>query len=193
MLFIRVCSAIIVFVPVGIVWYRRYLIDKKHTNMISLDVKNRLITKENYSPLDGSVLKLVKAEIIRRNIAYLLLTVAVFAAVTLLYALTRREVGTLYAAAVLAVFLLLFFAAKTVVELAELSSDRLIKVKAFVFRQRGFNEISVLYYDMVRMKYRVFPQKIVLRRKDEAELGSFVNLIAVKKKNRVKVIRILSF
>ncbi|MBR1823875.1 MAG: hypothetical protein IJ779_06555 [Ruminococcus sp.] len=193
MLFIRVCSAIIVFVTVGIVWYRRYLIDKKHTNMISLDVKNRLITKENYSPLDGSVLKLVKAEIIRRNIAYLLLTVAVFAAVTLLYALTRREVGTLYAAAVLAVFLLLFFAAKTVVELAELSSDRLIKVKAFVFRQRGFNEISVLYYDMIRMKYRVFPQKIVLRRKDEAELGSFVNLIAVKKKNRVKVIRILSF
>ena len=193
MLFILVCSAIIVFVPVGIVWYRRYLIDKKHTNMISLDVKSRLITKENYSPLDGSVLKLVKAEIIRRNIAYLLLTAAVFAAVTLLYALTRREVGTLYAAAVLAVFLLLFFAAKTVGELAELSSDRLIKVKAFVFRQRGFNEISVLYYDMVRMKYRVFPQKIVLRRKDEAELGSFVNLIAVKKKNRVKVIRILSF
>lgn len=193
MLFILVCSAVIILVPVGIVWYRRYLIDKKHTNMISLDVKNKLITKENYSPLDDSVLKLVKAGIIRRNIADLILTAAVFAAVALLYALTRREVGTLYASVVLVVFLLLFFVVKTVAELSELSSDRLIKVKAFVFRQRGFNEISVLYYDMVRMKYRVFPQKIVLRRKDEAELGAFVNLIAVKKKNRVKVIRILSF
>ena len=190
--FIIICWVLIIGAPVlglRLKHKREFL---KYRRRISQDVKNRLISSDNYQPVDPGILRMVKAELVRQSLVGSLLFIAVTAAVAVLFYEWRKEPEIFTVLGLLSAAVLVFFIARAAVGIIRLSSGELVKVKAFVFRRKGW-EKTVIYYDMPRMDYRFFGQNSFLMKDDQAELGSFVNLIGIKTKRRVKIIRILSF
>ena len=190
--FVIICWVIIIGAPVlglRLKHKREFL---KYRRRISQDVKNRLISSDNYQPVDPGILRMVKAETVRQSLVGTLLFTAVTAVVAMLFYIWRKETEIFAVLGLLAGAVVIFFAARAVIIIFRLSSGELIKVKAFVFRRKGW-EKTVIYYDMPRMDYRFFGQNSFLQREGQAELGTFVYLIGIKTKRRVKIILILSF
>ncbi len=168
--------------------------DKKYRRKVSLDVRKRLITAENYSVLDKNTLLLMKHDIFIRHIRSLLICLP-FMVICLLAAAFRHCEYTVYLCIVLAFAVIaVLIALKYLTEILRLSSAReFVKIKGFIFREVVGHEYSVLYYDMVKLDYRVFRQDIYLHQAASVRLGEFVNLIGIRTDRKVKIIRILSF
>ena len=187
-----VIAALGELLSIPIINFRRYRSFRKPNfrREVSLEVKKRLITADNYGSLSSDTLKLVKRDIIRNH----LVTIAVIAAFVIVLTIAA---AIMHGEPALITSILSFGAATAFMSLAyrllRLSpAGRLVKVKGFVF---GMNSsmVCVMYYDMPRMDYRIFTQNTPLRTPSAAQLGEFVNLIGVKTKRRVRIIRILSF
>lgn len=179
---------------VGIVRGIRSLRDRRDMKRVSLEVKKRLITAENYSALDSWTLSMFRREIIRRHVISFLMGAAV-AVILIIAALIDRS-GVSVIAGILLLTLLYgsFIAAVCAYNIKRVSpAGQFIKIKGFIFRSRGSYEVSVMYYDMVKLKYRIHTQDMFFRKTDNARLGDFVNLVGIRKDRRVKIIRILTF
>lgn len=169
-------------------------IERKYRRKVSLDVRKRLITAENYSVLDNNTLLLMKNDIFNRHLRALLICLPFMTIILLIAALKHCE-SIVYLSIVLAfAFIAALIIVKYLTEISRLSSAKeFVKIKGFIFREVVGNEYAVMYYDMVKLDYRVFRQDIFLHQAHSAQLGEFVTLIGVRTDKKVKVIRILSF
>lgn|GEM_PF-1352336 len=194
MIFRLIIVCLVIFgLPIGWMWYRRYRRDKEHMRKVSLEVKNHLIGNGNYAPLDMGVLRLVREEILRREVVSFFLCMAALSGFFLLIWLFKLEGAELFYFWIISAGLLVFHAARLLWEELRLPENDLIKIRGFIFRTINDDRISVLYYDMRKMKYRIFSQSIFLKRREQMELGTYVNLIGIKTKRRVRIIQVLSF
>ena len=194
MIFRLIIVCLVIFgLPIGGMWYRRYRRDKEHMRKVSLEVKNHLIGNGNYAPLDMGVLRLVREEILRREVVSFFLCMAALSGFFLLIWLFKLEGAELFYFWIISAGLLVFHAARLLWEELRLPENDLIKIRGFIFRTINDDRISVLYYDMRKMKYRIFSQSIFLKRREQMEMGTYVNLIGIKTKRRVRIIQVLSF
>ncbi len=162
--------------------------------MIDLNVKKKLISSDNYGSLSNGTLILVKKDIIRTNMLFYLITIPIFVILFIAAMYEKAGLSVIIFIVITDIIFGILFLLKALYEIGKLSfHDSLIKIKGFIFRQRGDNELSVLYYDMVKMKYCIFTQNLFFRHVDNAQLGDYVNLIGVKTNRKVKIIRILTF
>lgn len=181
--------SIIIGLPIAIMFYYNYRKECDDIKKISLDVKNSLTKKNSYSEISRETLVLVKASIIKKFI----LKTLVYAGVSFIYILlfVKREI-LLYFVAILAVALVLL-TAKTIYEYRCISNpEKLTKIIGFVFRKKGY-QLSIAYYDIQKLKYRVFYHNTFFSDADFAVPGKLVNLIGIRKKLGVHIIRLLSF
>lgn len=168
--------------------------NNKHKRMIDLNVKKKLISSDNYGSLSNETLILVKKDIIRTNMLFYLITIPIFVILFIAAIYDKSGLSVILFIIITAIIFGIMFLTKTLYEIGTLSfHDKLIKIKGFIFRQRGNNELSALYYDMIKMKYCIFTQNLFFRHTDNAQLGNFVNLIGVRTDKKVKIIRILTF
>lgn len=169
-------------------------IERKYRRKVSLDVRKRLITAENYSALDNNTLLLMKNDIFNRHMRSILICLP-FMAVCLVIAFLNHCEYTVYLCIVLAFGVIAgLIAVKYITEIIWLSpAKEFVKIKGFIFREVVGHEYSVMYYDMVKLDYRVFRQDIYLHQAGAARLGEFVTLIGVRTPKKVKIIRILTF
>lgn len=168
--------------------------NNKHKRMIDLNIKKKLISSDNYGSLSNETLILVKKDIIRTNMLFYLTTTPIFVILFVAAIYDKAGLNVILFIIITAIIFGIMFLTKTLYEIVTLSFyDKLIKIKGFIFRQRGNNELSVLYYDMTKMKYCIFTQNLFFRHIDNAQLGNFVNLIGVRTNKKVKIIRILTF
>ena len=194
MIFRLIIVCLVIFgLPIGGMWYRRYRRDKEYMRKVSLEVKNHLIGNGNYAPLDRGILRLVREEILRREVVSFFLCMAALSGFFLLIWLFKLEGAELFYFWIISAGLLVFHAARLLWEELRLPQKDLIKIRGFIFRTINDDRISVLYYDMRKMKYRIFSQSIFLKRREQMELGTYVNLIGIKTKRRVRIIQVLSF
>ena len=180
-------------IVLGIRLHHIYL-ERKYRRKVSLDVRKRLITAENYSALDNSTLLLMKNDIFNRHMRALLICLP-FMAIILLIAALKHSEPIVYLSIVLAfTFIGSLIIVKYLTEISRLSSAKeFVKIKGFIFREVVGHEYSVMYYDMVKLDYRVFRQDIFLHQAQSAHLGEFVTLIGVRTPKKVKIVRILTF
>lgn len=191
--FVIIWAVLIIAAPLGALRYIRYRRNRKYKNEISLNVKNRLISAENYGEFSGDVLRMVKSTLLRNGVIVSLLITGFFAAVIALELLGRFGSDAIICTIGAYIVILLIFAVPCILEVSRLSiPQRLIKIKGFVFRKSP-QEFSVIYYDMPKTEYRIFTQSTLLNEEKLAVPGSFVNLIGIRKKGKVRIIRILSF
>lgn len=179
-------AAVIFCAPVLFMWYRRRKAERSYLRKIDQRVKNELLSREDSNAISGDVMAMVKGHILRSHALTLLIAEVLFIGVSVL---GGGEV------LILAVTLpLIVTAVSAAVKLNSLSDGpELIKVKAFVFR-KGAWEISVAYYDMQRLEYRVFTQSTLFENIDSSiQAGKYVNLIVRRKENGYHVIRVLMF
>ncbi|MBQ8960712.1 MAG: hypothetical protein IJ071_05790 [Ruminococcus sp.] len=193
MAFLIVSALIICGLPIWVVWYRRHRMDKKHMSQISLQVKNDLIGRGNYAPLDSGIQRLVREEILRRDLTSFILCMGALALAFLVGWLLKIEGAELFYFWIIAAGILLFHIIRQVIEQLRLPKNGLVKIRGFIFRTINDDRISVLYYDMPKMKYRIFSQSLFLKRREQMELGTYVNLIGVRYKKHVRIVRVLSF
>lgn len=185
--------AVIFVTPVLAVRYIRYRRSRKYKKEISTDVKKRLISSENYGELGKDVLSAVKQTLLRNSVIESLIITGFFAVVIIAELLSKTERLAIMCTIGAYISVLLIFAVRYIFAVSRLStSQKLIKVKGFVF-QKSSQEFSVIYYDMPKMEYRIFSQSTFIRSEELAVPGNFVNLIGIRKKRKVKIIRILSF
>ncbi|MDE6789781.1 MAG: hypothetical protein K2J47_10750, partial [Ruminococcus sp.] len=117
----------------------------------------------------------------------------VYLGVSFIYILlfVKREI-ILYFVIILAV-MLIFFTVKTIYEYRRISNpEKLTKIIGFVFRKKGY-QLSIVYYDVQKLEYRIFSHNTFFSNADFAVPGKLVNLIGVRKKSKVRIIRLLSF
>lgn len=191
-----VIAGLLIIIGLPVLGLRLYHVnqDKKYRRKVSLDVRKRLITAENYSVLDNNTLLLMKRDIFIRHIRALLICLP-FMVICLAAAAFKRCEYTVYLCIILAFALIaVLIAVKYLTEIIRLSSAKeFVKIKGFIFREVVGHEYSVMYYDMVKLDYRVFRQDTFLHQAASARLGEFVNLIGIRTDRKVKIIRILSF
>lgn len=173
--------------------YIRYRRSRKYKKEISTDVKKRLISSENYGELGKDVLSAVKQTLLRNCIAESMIITGFFAVVIIAELLGKTDRLTIMCTIGAYIIVLLIFAIRYIFGILRLSTTKkLIKIKGFVFLKSS-QEFSVIYYDMPKMEYRIFTQSTFIRSEELAVPGNFVNLIGIRKKRKVKIIRILSF
>lgn len=185
--------AVIFVIPVLAVRYIRYRRNLKYKRQISLDVKNKLISSKNYGELGKEVLFAVKQTLLRNSVIESLIITGFFAFVIVAELLGKTDRITIMCTIGAYIIILLIFAARYIFAVLRLSTtEKLIKIKGFVFRKNS-QEFSVIYYDMPKMEYRIFSQRTFIKSEELAVPGTFVNLIGIRRKRKVKIIRILSF
>lgn len=186
--------AVIFIAPFGLMYYLRYRRDKAIMRKISLDVKNELLKSGSYSDISDSTLRLVRSGVIGKSIA----TAIIYIAMIILYNIAavffmKAYIGDVIIVTLMSAALLLFYAASVFVSLIRLSRrDGLIKIKGFVCRKSNYEMLTV-YYDMEKLRYRVHHCGLIFDKIHNAEPGRLVNLIAVRSRHRVRIIRILTF
>lgn len=191
--FVIIRTALIIAVPFAVLKYIRYRRNRKYKREISADVKKRLISSENYGELGKDVLSAVKQTLIRNSIVESLIITGFFAVVIIAELLRKTDRLTIMCTIGAYIIVLLIFAVRYIYGISRLSTTKkLIKIKGFVFR-RDSNGFSVIYYDIPKMEYRIFTQSTFIRSEELAVPGNFVNLIGIRQKGKVKIIRILSF
>lgn len=191
--FVIIWTALIIAVPFAVLKYIRYRRNLKYKREISLDVKKRLISSENYGELGKDVLSAVKQTLLRNCIAESVIITGFFAVVIIAELLRKNDKLTIMYTIGAYILVLLIFAVRYIFGILRLSTTKnLIKIKGFVF-QKSSQEFFVIYYDMPKMEYRIFTQGTFIRSEALAVPGNFVNLIGIRKKRKVKIIRILSF
>lgn len=181
--------SVIIGLPTALLFYFRYRKERDYIKKISLDVKNSLTKKNSYSEISKETLILVKTGIIKKFIA----KTSVYTGVSFIYIIlfVKREI-ILYFAIILAV-VLIFITVKTIYEYQRISNpENLTKIIGFVFRKKGY-WLSIVYYDLQKMDYRIFSHNTFFSNTDFAVLGKLVNLIGIRKKSKVRIIRLLSF
>ena len=191
--FVIILTALIIAMPFAVLKYIRFRRNLKYKRQISSDVKKRLITADNYSEIGKDALSAVKQTLLCRCIAESVIITGFFAVVIIVGLLSKTERLAIICTMVAYISVLLIFAVRHIFGILSLSTpQKLIKVKGFVFKKSS-QEISVIYYDMPKMEYRIFTQSTFIRSEELAVPGNFVNLIGIRRKNKVKIIRILSF
>lgn len=191
--FVIILTALIIAMPFAVLKYIRFRRNLKYKRQISSDVKKRLITADNYGEIGKDVLSAVKQTLLCRCIAESVIITGFFAVVIIVGLLSKTERLAIMCTIVAYISVLLIFAVRHIFGILSLSApQKLIKVKGFVF-QKSSQEFSVIYYDMPKMEYRIFTQGTFIRSEKLAVPGNFVNLIGIRRKNKVKIIRILSF
>ncbi len=184
-----VFAIISIFLPVGFMYFISRKKEKEYIRQIDLKVKKKLITKDNYSDISLSTLRLVKNSLIKNAIVKTL----VYTAVWLGYGFLFKEKEIIKFFVIIAVIFLTAFTLKFIYDIRKISkTENLIKIKGFLFRKKGYTHF-VLWYDMKKLKYRVFSYNTFFSDNYSADLGSFVNIIAIRKKSSIKIIRLLSF
>ena len=191
--FVIIWTALILAVPFAGLKYIRYRRNQKYKREISSDVKKRLISSENYGELGKNVLFAVKQTLLRNGLIESMIITGFFAVVIIAELLRKADSLAIMCTIGAYIVVLLIFAVRCICGISRLSTTKeLIKIKGFVFR-RDSNGFSVLYYDMTKMEYRIFTQDTLIRSEELAVPGNFVNLIGIRQKGKVKIIRILSF
>lgn len=191
--FVILWLAVIFVTPVLSVRYIRYRRNLKYKRQISLDVKNRLISSKNYGELGKDVLFAVKQTLLRSSVIESMIITGFFAVVIIAELLRHVDRLAIMCTVGAYILVLLIFAVRYIFGILRLSiPQKLIKIKGFVFRKDS-NGFSVIYYDMPKMEYRIFTQSTFIKGEELAVPGNFVNLIGIRKKGKVKIIRMLSF
>lgn len=186
--------AVIFIAPFGLMHYLRYRRDKAVMRKISLDVKNDLLKSGSYSEISDSTLRLVRSGVIGKGIA----SAIIYIAMIILYNIAavffmKAYIGDAVIVILMSAALLLVYAASVFVSLIRLSRrDGLIKIKGFVCRKSNYEMLTV-YYDMEKLRYRVYHCGLIFDKIHNAEPGRYVNLIAVRSRHKVRIIRILTF
>ncbi|MDE5582327.1 MAG: hypothetical protein K2J08_01295 [Ruminococcus sp.] len=181
--------ALITGLPVGLMHYIRKIKEQKYIRKIDLKVKNNLLAKDSYSKINPDTVRLVKNSLIRNFIV----RISLYTAVLYAYAFLFAEKETIIYFIIISVIIAIFLIFKILYDIKKISeTESLIKIKGFLFREKGWQR-SVIYYDMKKLKYRIFSYNTFFTNNYSADLGSFVNLIAIRKKSKVKIIRLLSF
>ncbi len=181
--------ALITGLPVGLTWYIKNKKKQEYIRKIDLKVKNSLLTKDSYSRINPDTVRLVKNSLIRNFIV----KISLYTAVLYAYAFLFAEKETIIYFIIISVILTIFLIFKILYDIKKISeTEGLIKIKGFLFREKGWQR-SVIYYDMKKLEYRIFSYNTFFANNYSADLGSFVNLIAIRKKSKVKIIRLLSF
>lgn len=170
-------------------FYFRYRKEHDDIKKIGLDVKNSLTKKNSYGEISKETLILVKVGIIKKFIV----KTSVYLGISFIYILlfVKREI-ILYFVIILAA-ILIFLALKTIYEYRCISNpEKLTKIIGFVFRKKGY-QLSIVYYDVQKLEYRIFSHNTFFSDTDFAVPGKLVNLIGIRKKSKVYIIRLLSF
>ena len=178
--------AVIFLVPFLIVRGIRFYKDKRLMKKIDISVKKKLLANIGDTSISESTLRLVRGYILKQHI----FTAAVFELIFIIALIVCGwDIAFLYVMTGIAVF----SAVAAAFRLALISGIRdLKKIMGFICRKGNYG-ITVIYYDMKVLKYRMFTVGTVFERSDNIRLGSFINLIASDNIFGTHIIRLLIF